>query len=63
MVAPLKTRGLRDVSDLIRRLRRLYGLRRIGTEDFRYLENRLLEIEARIISMTEQGVEDPFDGE
>lgn len=62
MVAPLKTRGLTDVQDLLRRSTRLYGLRRISTEDFRYLEQRLKEVEARIISMTEQGVEDPFDG-
>lgn len=62
MVAPMKTRGLLDVQELLRRAGRLYGLRRIGSEDFRYIETRLKEVEARIIQMTEQGVEDPFDG-
>lgn len=62
MVAPLKTRGLTDVQDLLRRAARLYGLRRVGEEDFRYIDQRLKEVEARIISMNEQGVEDPFDG-
>ncbi len=63
MVAPMKTRGLSDVASLLRRLTRLYGLRRVSEEDFRYMERRLKEVEARIISMTERGVEDPFDGE
>lgn len=60
MVAPLKTRGLDQVRDLLKRNARLYALRRITTDDFRYLEQRLKEMEARIISMTEHGVEEPF---
>lgn len=53
MVAPLKTRGIDDLRLLLRRLGRLYGLRRIGEEDFRFIERRIKEIEARIISMRE----------
>jgi hypothetical protein len=60
MVAPLKTRGLTEVRTLLGRVGRLYGLRRIGEEDFRFLDKRLKEIEARIIQMHEQGVEELF---
>lgn len=60
MVAPLKTRGLEEVRALLARATRLHGLRRIGEEDFRYLTVRLKEMEARIIAMHEQGVEEPF---
>jgi hypothetical protein len=60
MVAPLKTRGLKEIQSLLQRATRLYGLRRISTDDFRFLEKRLKEIEARVISMRERGVEEPF---
>lgn len=60
MVAPMKTRGLEDVRELLRRAGRLYGLRRIRPDDFRYIEVRLKEIEARIVAMREAGVEEPF---
>lgn len=60
MVAPLKTRGLTEVRGLLGRVGRLYALRRIGEEDFRFLDKRLKEIEARIIEMHERGVEELF---
>jgi hypothetical protein len=60
MVAPMKTTGLEAVRNLLRRNARLYALRRISTHDFRYIEQRLKEVEARIISMREHGVEEPF---
>lgn len=54
MVAPMKTNGLDDVNRLQARLRRLYGLGRIGQEDFTYLDQRLNEVEERIIQMREK---------
>lgn len=60
MVAPLKTRGLDDIRELLRRLGRLYGLNRIGTEDFLFIQKRLKEIEARIIAMREANIEEMF---
>lgn len=60
MVAPMKTAGLTAAQGLLARATRLYALRRIGEDDFRYLEQRLKEIEARIISMRERQVEEPF---
>ena len=60
MVAPLKTRGLDEVQGLLRRAVRLYGLRRIGEQDFRFIEERLKEIEARIISMRESNPLEEF---
>jgi hypothetical protein len=61
MVAPLKTRGVTEVQSLLRRVTRLHALRRVGEEDFRFIAKRLKEIEARIVEMHEQGVEDPFE--
>lgn len=60
MVAPMKTAGLLAVQQLLARATRLYALRRIGQEDFRFIEERLKQVEARIIAMREQGIEDPF---
>jgi len=60
MVAPMKTAGLLAVQGLLARATRLYALRRIGEEDFRYLEQRLKEMETRIIEMRERQVEEPF---
>lgn len=61
MVAPLKTRGLVELRSLIRRNGRLYALRRIGETDFKYIDQRLKEIEARIELMRERNVrEEPF---
>jgi hypothetical protein len=60
MVAPMKTAGLLAVQGLLARATRLYALRRIGEEDFRYIEERLKEMEARIIAMRERQVEEPF---
>jgi hypothetical protein len=60
MVAPMKTAGLLAVQGLLARATRLYALRRIGEDDFRYVEQRLKEVEARIIAMRESGIEEPF---
>ena len=60
MVAPLKTRGLDDTRELLRRLGRLYNLHRIGTEDYFFIQKRLKEIEARIIVMREANTEEMF---
>lgn len=60
MVAPMKTAGLTAVQGIIARATRLYALRRIGEDDFRYIEERLKQVEARIIEMRERQVEEPF---
>ena len=54
MVAPLKTRGLDDLNNLQARLTRLFGLRRIGPEDYHFIEKRLREVEERIVEMSEK---------
>lgn len=50
---PLKTRGLQDIAALTRRVRRQRAMSRIDRIDCEYLETRLREMEARIISMKE----------
>lgn len=55
---PMKTNGLSEIRSALRRATRLHALRRIGEEDFRFLEVRLKECEARIIAMWER-----LDGE
>lgn len=60
MVAPMKTAGLLAVQGLLARATRLYALRRIGETDFRFIEKRLKELEAHIISMREKTTEEPF---
>ena len=60
MVAPMKTAGLTAVQGLLARATRLYALRRIGEQDFRFIEERLKQVEARIIEMRERQVEEPF---
>lgn len=62
MVMPLKTRGLQDIHNLRGRAARLFALRRIGDGDYKYIDERLAEVEARIIEMRERGTgrEVPF---
>jgi hypothetical protein len=64
----LKERGLRELAPLKRRVKRAYAMGRIDTDDFKFLNQRLDEVEARIISMrelNEQGEEvlEPYGGE
>lgn len=50
---PLKDRGLSEVQGLRSRSRRQLALGRINKEDWAYIDVRLDEIEARIVSMKE----------
>lgn len=50
---PLKDAGVAEVSALRRRVRRLLALDRVFPADAAYIVQRLDEIEARIVSMTE----------
>lgn len=66
---PLKERGLdRELKPLIRRVARAYAMERISTEDYNYINKRLREVEAKIISMPEtdetgEEVLEPHGGE
>lgn len=53
MARPLKDAGLREVQALRRRTGRQLALGRILPEDAEYIERRLKEVEARIVSMME----------
>lgn len=50
---PLKDAGLAEVQALRRRARRALAMSRIGKADFQYIDDRLDEVEARIVSMQE----------
>lgn len=50
---PLKTAGMMEVESMRARNRRVYALGRIGRPDFEFIDERLDEIEARIVSMHE----------
>lgn len=50
---PLKDAGLAEVQALRRRARRQLAMERIGKADFEYIDTRLDEVEARIVSMQE----------
>lgn len=50
---PMKDVGLREAQQLRKRTRRLWSLGRIGRPDFEYIDKRLDEVEARIVSMSE----------
>ena len=54
MAKTLKSLGLEELWSLRRRARRQLGLGRIGAKDAEYIVSRLNEVEARIISMTEE---------
>ena len=49
----LKSRGLQEISLVRQRARRQYALGRISKADWEYIDSRLDEVEARIISMRE----------
>ena len=57
MVAPLKLRGMDELKALQARVRRLYALERIATEDHEFLLRHLAEVEARIQVMPEMDSE------
>lgn len=50
---PLKTAGMAEVASLRARTRRLFALGRINRPDYKYIDVRLDQIEARIVSMKE----------
>ena len=55
MALPLKTAGLAELAAFRTRLKRQWAREKIGREDFDYMIQRLDEIEARIVSMREEG--------
>lgn len=50
---PMKEAGLKEVSAARRRARKLWSMDRVQRPDFEYIDKRLDEVEARIVSMTE----------
>lgn len=61
MVAPMKKRGLGEVRSALNRIRRLHALGRVTNRDFRFIEDRLQQVEERIQWMREsEDMEDPF---
>jgi len=54
MVRPMKEAGVREVRSLRARVRRLWSLDRVSRPDFEYIDQRLDEVEARIVSMSER---------
>lgn len=50
---PLKTRGIAELKTLRRRVRRQRAMGRINKADFDFIDGRLDEVEARIVSMQE----------
>lgn len=50
---PMKTQGLVEVQQLRARCRKLWGMSRISKPDFEYIDVRLDEVEAKVVSMTE----------
>lgn len=53
MTRPMKDLGMSELHQLQRRLRRQYAAKRIGQADFKFINERLDEIEARVVSMRE----------
>ena len=49
----MKDAGLKEVQQARRRCRRLWSMDRIQRPDFEYIDVRLDEVEARIVSMAE----------
>lgn len=49
----MKTLGREEVASALSRIRRLRALGRVSGVDAGYIEDRLLEVDARIISMNE----------
>jgi len=52
---PLKIRGMAELADLRARARRQHRLGRITRPDLEYIEQRLNDLEARIVGMQELG--------
>lgn len=52
---PLKLTGADHVESLLARTRKVRAMGRISGPDAKYIEDRLLEIQARIASMSEVG--------
>lgn len=50
---PMKDAGLREVQQLRKRNRRLWSLGRIQRPDYEYIDKRMDEVEAKIVSMSE----------
>lgn len=49
----IKTRGIEELRALRRRVRRSLAMERISRDDFLYIDARLDEVEARMITMRE----------
>jgi hypothetical protein len=49
----MKEQGSREVDAVLRRVKRLNALGRVGETDCRYIVERLQEVEARIVIMSE----------
>lgn len=50
---PMKDAGLKEVQSARSRVRKLWGMGRVARPDFEYIDKRLDEAEARIVSMPE----------
>jgi len=50
---PMKDVGLKEVQSARSRSRKLWGMGRIARPDFEFIDKRLDEVEARIVSMVE----------
>jgi hypothetical protein len=51
MALPATTRGLQELASLRNRIARDYGLGRMSLLDFEYVNERLVEIETRLIEL------------
>ena len=50
---PMKDAGLKEVQSARARARKLWGMGRVLRTDFEFIDKRLDEVEARIVSMPE----------
>lgn len=50
---PMKDAGLKEVRSIRARVRKLWGMERVSRPDFEFIDKRMDEVEARIVSMTE----------
>lgn len=60
----LKSAGIAELKALRSRARKVFGMERISRPDFEYIDRRLDEVEARIVSMremNERGEEEGLD--
>jgi hypothetical protein len=57
----MKEQGIREVNAALARVKRLNALGRVGEDDCRYICERLQEVEARIVLMSERNeIGDPL---